>query len=167
MDYCRPVMDRVISGVLVVVLALPLMYAGADTGGPSQATGFKIGEVTDTEAIVWTRLTRVVERVGFDAPMPVIWYSDPRTGALVERKGRPDWPPVVRYPAGYSVDNIEGAVPGMRGEVRVLYRTGGSSEWRSTDWAEVNRQRDFTRQFKLAGLEPVQYNRITPRRMKS
>jgi len=154
MHYCRPVMDRVISAFLVVVLALPLMSAVAETGGPYQATGFKVGEVTATEAIVWTRLTRIAERVGFDAPMPTISYRDPETGDLVGRKGRPDWPPVVRYPQGYSVDTIEGAVPGMRGEVRILHRTEGGSEWRSADWAAVNRQRDFTRQFKLTDLEP-------------
>ena len=32
------------------------------------ATGFKIGEVTDREAIVWTRLTRNEKRIDFEAP---------------------------------------------------------------------------------------------------
>ena len=33
----------------------------ADSGPPYHATGFKVGEVTDTSAIVWTRLTRHAE----------------------------------------------------------------------------------------------------------
>ena len=34
------------------LFAMPLLAAG-----PYQATGFKVGEVTDNSAIVWTRLT--------------------------------------------------------------------------------------------------------------
>ena len=34
-----------------------LLVAAAYAEGPYQATGFKVGEVTDTTAIVWTRLT--------------------------------------------------------------------------------------------------------------
>ena len=80
MNQCRHVLDLVVKAVLVVVLAFPWISAVADTGGPYQATGIRIGEVTDAEAIVWTRLTRIAERVGFDAPMPTILYRDPETG---------------------------------------------------------------------------------------
>ena len=46
---------------------------------PHQATGIKIGEVTHDAAIVWTRLTRVAQRVGAEAPMPEVRYLDPKT----------------------------------------------------------------------------------------
>ena len=47
--------------------------------GPYQATGFKIGEVTDSVAVIWTRLTQRPDRIGTDAPMPtfcLLYTSD-------------------------------------------------------------------------------------------
>ena len=43
------------SAALAAAQVAPLF--AADAGGPRQATGVKAGEVTDTTAIVWTRLT--------------------------------------------------------------------------------------------------------------
>ncbi len=118
----------------------------------------KIGEVSDSGAIIWTRLTRAAQRVGPGAPMPDTLYIHPESGELVQDPRWPatpaDWVPVVQYPQGASIDNIEGAVPGSPGETRVLYRVSGESEWRSTPWATVSPDRDFTRQFTLSGLEP-------------
>ena len=126
--------------------------------GPYQATGMKIGEVTDTEAIIWTRLTQTPERVGAEAPMPEYLYRHPETGELVDRSeaptGRPDWAPVVQYPEGASIEYIEGAVPGSQGEVRVRYRLEDDAAWQSTACTPVDPERDFTRQVVLTGLEP-------------
>jgi len=155
MDNEKQFLKRSVQAALIVLLALQLTSGVLADGGPYQATGMKVGEVTDTEAIVWTRLTKAPERVGFDAPMPEILYPEPGTGKLVPRtKGRPSTPPVVKYPEGFSVENIEGAAPGTTGEVRVRYRTGHGSDWRSTEWLAVDPERDFTRQFKLTNLDP-------------
>ena len=125
------------------------------SNGPYQATGIKIGEVTDNAAIVWTRLTRHPERVGTQAPMPQILYRDPKTGELTDkRKGRPNLPPVVSFPEGSTIQTIEGAVQGAPGTVRVLYKIKGASDWKSTNWKAVDPQRDYTGQFKLTGLKP-------------
>ncbi len=113
---------------------------------PHQATGIKIGEVTHNTAIVWTRLTRLAQRVGAEAPMPEIWYSDPKTEKLGGRgKGRPDKTPVVKFPEGSTMETIEGAVPGAPGQVRVLYKASGASEWQATSWRAVGPKRGFTR----------------------
>ena len=123
--------------------------------GPYFATGIKIGEVTNNSAIVWTRLTNKPERVGSDAPMPKILYKGPNSEELKETiKGRQaDHTPVVRYPEGFSVDNIEGACPGSDGEVRVLYKQNEAKEWRQTDWLPVDIAADYKRQFQLDQLE--------------
>lgn len=130
---------------------------GAPTAGPYQATGMKIGEVTDSGAIIWTRLTRAAQRVGPRAPIPDTLYIHPESGELVQDPRWPatpaDWVPVVEYPEGATIDNIEGAVPGSLGEVRVLYRASGESGWRTSPWAAVSPDRDFTRQFTLSDLE--------------
>ncbi|MEE8542392.1 MAG: alkaline phosphatase D family protein [Gammaproteobacteria bacterium] len=127
--------------------------------GPYQATGIKIGEVTDTRAIIWTRLTREPERIGSEAPIPEFRYRAPASDELREAPpGRfhpHDWTPVVIYSEGSSLDTIEGAVRGAPGETRVLYRPAGGVDWRSTAWTAVDPERDFTRQFTLAGLAPA------------
>ena len=127
--------------------------------GPYQATGMKIGEVTATEAIIWTRLTREPARIGSEAPLPEFRYRAPGSDELREAPpGRfhpHDWTPVVIYPEGSSLDTIEGAVRGAPGESRVLYRPTGGVEWRSTAWTAVDPERDFTRQFTLTGLGPA------------
>ena len=127
--------------------------------GPHQATGMKIGEVTDTQAIIWTRLTREPERIGSEAPMPEFRYRAPASDELIDAPpGRfhpHDWVPVVIYPEGSSLDSIEGAVRGAPGETRVLYRPAGGDDWHSTAWTAVDPERDFTRQFTLTGLTPA------------
>jgi alkaline phosphatase D len=60
----------------------------------------------------------------------------------------------VKYPQGTSLADIRNAVPGTTGEVRVGYRPGSNGTWLKTDWAAVDPQRDFTRQFLLEGLQP-------------
>ena len=124
--------------------------------GPYQATGIKIGEVTDNSAIVWTRLTLHPERVGAEAPMPEILYSDAKTGELITRTQgrRPSAAPVVRFPADSTMDTIEGAVPGTPGKVRVLYKMEGTADWKATEWHAVDPKRDHTCQFRLTDLEP-------------
>ena len=130
---------------------------GSVTDGPHQATGIKIGEITDSSAIIWVRLTRSIERVGVGAPVPDTLYIHPQSGELVQDPIWPrtpeDWVPVVNYPEGATIDNIEGAVPGAPGEVRVRYRAGMGAEWNSTPWVSVNGERDFAHQFFLANLE--------------
>jgi len=145
------------SGTKVTLISLLLAVYGCGNGasdGPYQATGIRIGEVTDNAAIVWTRLTQNPERVGSEAPMPEIRYLDPKTGKLTEKdKGRPDSAPVVRFPENSAIDTIEGAAPGAPGEIRVLYKTEGASDWKATDWQRADPQRDYTAQLKLASLE--------------
>jgi alkaline phosphatase D len=120
--------------------------------GPYLATGIKIGEVTQHEAIVWVRLTKTAERIGNDAPMPEVRYKDPETGEMVERKGRPDLTPVVTYPEGYTINTIQGAVPGSEGKVRLKYKVKDEQDWKQLDWQEVNPERAFAVQFELTDL---------------
>ncbi|MHC4460530.1 MAG: alkaline phosphatase D family protein [Planctomycetota bacterium] len=145
------------SGTKVILISLLLAVYGCSNGasdGPYQATGIRIGEVTDNAAIVWTRLTQNPERVGSEAPMPEVRYLDSKTGKLTKRrKGRPDLVPVVRFPENSAIDTFEGAAPGAPGEIRILYKTEEASDWKATDWQRADPQRDYTAQFKLNSLE--------------
>lgn len=116
--------------------------------GPFQATGFKVGEVTDSTAIVWTRLTERKEPNPGSAPMAEFVTADRQGG------GRRNVPAAVVYPEGKTVRDIRFAAPGIEGETRVLYKKTGAGSWNETEWNAVDAAADHTRQFKLNGLEP-------------
>jgi alkaline phosphatase D len=145
----------VIKANVIILFIAAITNSGCHSVGPYQATGIKIGEVTHDSAIVWTRLTRNPERVGSEAPMPEVSYRNPKTGEIVKkRSGRPDLTPIVNFPEGSTIETIEGAVPGMPGQVRILYKTDSASDWQTTGWKTVDTERDFTHQFMLTGLKP-------------
>ena len=126
------------------------------TNGPYLTTGIKIGEVSDTRAIVWARLTQNRERVSDDAPEPTILYKNDQSG-LFEHKGnkesRPNREPKVIYPEGVDVSGLCGAVPAAPGEARVRWRTAKGG-WKASDWQSVDPDQDSTRQFILEDLDP-------------
>ena len=104
--------SREVLGCLMhVPLILAVWASTALADGPYQATGFKTGEVTDTTANVWTRLTLRSERNSSDAPMVKILSVNKQqvTGVV--------------YPEGVTVADIRDAAPGTPGQVRVQYAT--------------------------------------------
>lgn len=128
--------------------------------GPFLATGIKTGEITDTQAIVWGRLTRAPWPVGKQAPVPTVLYYDASvdewhpTAYFKEKykQDRPNRDVKVIFPEGHDVSNIEGAVPGMAGQLRFLYRKQGGKTWKETEWIDVNSTADYTAQATLNGL---------------
>ncbi len=83
---------------LFVALILSVTLASCDS--PYMATGIKIGEVSDSEAIVWVRLTKTEKRVDFGAPMPKISYTLASTGEpIIDMTHRQrDAVPSVEFP---------------------------------------------------------------------
>lgn len=110
-----------------------------------QANGVKIGEVTQTTAIIWTRLTgepEMLKGIPFAAK-----------GAM-----NPDAPknsPASQLPPGKKLSDMEGYVAGAAGEVRVTYRVDtAKAKPSSTKWEAVDVDGNSTRQFRLKGLKP-------------
>jgi len=125
-------MTRVVWVCEVVVLLLGMALGAGEKTGVHMADGIKIGEVRQDSAIVWTRLTRNAER-----NVDGLAFTEERT--------------VV--PTGRTLNDMEGSVPGMDGEVRVAYWTQGAKDKRKeTAWAAVDSEADFTRQIALSGL---------------
>ncbi len=119
--------------------------------GPFQATGFKVGEVTDTSAIVWTRLTARPQRNPSDGPDVTIEYD--RSDDNESRRERAV--SAVIFENNVTVRDLREAVPGIDGETRVRVRpVGTNADWQTTKWQAVDSMRDFTGQFHFRYLEP-------------
>jgi alkaline phosphatase D len=103
--------------LMIALFAATLLTLGRQTliaEGPCFGEGVKIGEVTPTSAILWTRLCATDQ-----------------------------------CDADYSL-------PGMAGEVRLVYRPADASEVPArTGWAKVDPEKDYTCRFEVAGLQPA------------
>jgi alkaline phosphatase D len=127
---------------LIISVAFSLTIAegtgAAEPDSPRQASGVKVGEVTDTTAIVWTRLTASAER-------------NSRGVAITGRVGKGGPRPVT-----VPVDELEGACPGAAGRIRVRYAAGEDlQDAAETEWVDVNAETDFIHQFHLKDLRPA------------
>jgi alkaline phosphatase D len=121
--------------------------------GPYQSMGIKIGEVTDNSAIIWTRLNRDAQRVGIEGGMPEVNYLDRENRRIKNNGSRRSLRPVVTFPTDGGVSSVEGAVPGIFGDVCVRYKPTGALMWASTDWRAVDAEADYTCQVELFGLK--------------
>ncbi len=131
---------RFIQTTATAALAAPWLVRAA-AAGPFQATGTRVGEVTDTTAIVWTRLTQAPARnnegVSFDKP---------KKGKAAKEKQEQPVP---------AVHEIEGACPAASGKARVRYGLKEDlSDAVETRWAEVSADKDGIHHFKLSALKP-------------
>jgi len=120
-------MSLLLLAPLLVPLPVPAQTSPSP-GGLAHANGIKIGEVTSTSAVLWTRLTRHDE-------------------ALDRLDGwQEEWLP-GEYPW---------RVPGAAGELRFLFwpqRERGQA--RLTEWARAGEESDFCHQERIEGLRPA------------
>jgi alkaline phosphatase D len=106
----------------------------ADDPTPRQATGVRVGEMTDTTAVVWTRLT-----------------ANPTRNAIGQRF---DAKEVAKW-TNHQVDEFHGACPGAAGRVRLRYAAGPEmTNALVTEWIDVSEKTDYIHQFRLARLRP-------------
>ncbi len=129
----------------VLVCACWAIVAGSAQSSPSEpsapyfAMGCRVGEVTTSSAIVWTRLTAEPE-----ARREAVFYYSP-------------WhePGPKKLPLYISERQLEGGCPGAPGRVRLIYGTRADlSGAKTTKWYSVGPEHDFVHQFKLSGLAP-------------
>ena len=114
----------------------------AQAAGPFQAMGTRAGEVTDTTAIVWTRLTAAPVRNNGGVVIP-------KRGKDEEKRGKSE--SKVNVP----VEQLEGACPGAPGRVQLRYGTREDlSDAKVTEVAPASAENDFICHFRLGGLKP-------------
>ena len=139
--------------LILIMTPLALMSQSESDQGPYLATGIRIGDVSQTEAVIWARLTKNKNRVN-DAPLPISLYTDPTTNKRHLRKTRRDKDGTVYFPQGYDINTVEGAVPGIKGELRVHYKPDDLSSWKYTDWEAVDPEANYSKKFVLDKLHP-------------
>ncbi|MCH7918413.1 MAG: PhoD-like phosphatase N-terminal domain-containing protein [Planctomycetes bacterium] len=115
---------------------------------PYQANGVRVGEVRQTSAIVWTRLTKLPERRKHGHVLRIddaFEMHDAPRGAAAPKT----------YPKAVDLEEMHGATPGAPGEVRLTYQeTGNDLTAVRTAWIPVDPARDFTRKFRILSLRP-------------
>jgi alkaline phosphatase D len=145
--------------VVFLVAAAAAAVQAAD--GVAMANGAKAGEITSSSAIIWTRLTRHPERNTDGVPFPKV-----QAPAVVIPPGKTSYEAnAIRVSApvsealqlaGHALDEMEGAVPGAPGTVRIAYwpeKKDPATALR-TDAKAVTADADFACQFELKSLEP-------------
>lgn len=121
---------------MVATFAFGGVFLSVDAA--EMAMGFRVGEVTQTSAIVWTRITRDAER-NWDG------YREPSKKQ----------PKVDDYtPSPINVNDREGAVPGAVGQIRVVIWPPNFEEAVATPWTDVGAETDYTHQFHFKYLKP-------------
>ena len=130
------------SSVAAATLIASRSVVGADVAGPFQAMGTRAGEVTDTTAIVWTRLTAARTRNNGGVVIPKRTKDEAKRGKSESKVNVP-------------VDQLEGVCPGAPGRVQLRYGTREDlSDAKVTEVAVASAQNDFICSFKLSGLKP-------------
>lgn len=98
-------------------------------------TGFKIGEVTQSSAIIWTRLC--------NSPKPVAVYH--------KQKEAPFKSP-LDFDENKPINYMEGAVEGAFGQVKIQLIS--TQDTLDTEWTYVSEYKDFTFKKKIVNLKP-------------
>ncbi len=129
----------------VLIAAASLALGGCSAGithldESRQATGIKVGEVTQTSAIVWTRTTEAAERRADGMPI--------RMRAVKPAEG-------AGPAASLDPVDLQHSVPGAAAMVRLRYADNVNLfDAVETEWEETVAEDDFTRHFPLTGLAP-------------
>lgn len=132
----------VVSALIFVSL---IVCVSAQPAPVYMANGIKIGEATQTRAIVWTRLTEAPERNKDGYAFPEIETSKKAADLSVSE-----------ICGGHPLDEMKGSVPGASGEVRAAWwPAGDTGAGQETGWKAVDPDSDYTRQFALEHLRPA------------
>jgi hypothetical protein len=140
----------------LLLLASLMVFAGynqveAEDETVYLANGIKIGEVSDTTAIIWSRVTQVASPINQGSHFVITNRKlSYQFGSLSDQELGPDGGYGHQLPEGVSLDQMAHAVPGCSGEVRLTFlETGKQGTKKTIGWQPVDPNRDFTKQFPL------------------
>ena len=119
--------------------------------GPFFGNGIKNGWADQNSIVIWTRLTK--NKDAFFEGEPFVEISNKKMLAYA-RKPNIDSIYFLQIPQGLSLKDMEGYCPGSKGQVKLHYWTNNNpSNINSSEWFDVDQNKDFTYQWKLNSLE--------------
>ena len=134
----------------ITLIILTLTCCKSETPGPFFGNGFRNGWADQTSVVIWTRLTKEPE---MNREGPAFKIPSAEEHRRLDRQADIDSIFLAQIPQGYTLDQMEGACPGMSGEVRLLiYPLREPDNRIETDWTPVDATRNFTCQWKLENL---------------
>jgi alkaline phosphatase D len=128
-----------LAAVLLLQSSIAISCARSEVTSPlvHLAMGFRVGEVTQDSAVIWSRITAYPQRN---------WDG-------IEVTGRPGERTAEFTPLEVPTKDLQGAVPGAAGELRLLISTDRElSRPRLIEWTPVSRDSDFAHNFRVEGL---------------
>jgi alkaline phosphatase D len=138
--------------ILLSSFLLLFLFSGCkkEAKGPYFGNGLHNGWADQNSIVIWTRLTKNPEmnREGQKFLIP-----SAKEHKRLDSEANPDSIYKAQLPEGFSLEQMEGACPGMPGEVKLTcYPLKNAENKIVKDWIEVDVKKNFTRQWKLDNL---------------
>lgn len=141
--------------VLVLLISIALLSNSCmpeKQSGPWFGNGFHNGWADQQSIVIWTRLTKNPEGNSAGEKFMV---PSAKEHKQLDKSANADSIWKAQIPAGLSLEQMEGACPGMPGEVRLsYYPLGNPTDKTETNWEAVDENKNFTHQWKLENLKP-------------
>ncbi len=121
------------------------------TEGPYFGNGFRNGWADQHSIVIWTRLTKTPELKAdgqkfLDIDQSI--YREIETGVSDEVFHE------AQIPEGFTLDQMEGACPGLSGEVKLCYYPVENPDKKiELAWVAVDTTKNYTKQWKLDNLD--------------
>jgi len=150
------IMNTVLKYIFVLLILYPLIFISCETQketeGPYFGNGFHNGCADHNSIVIWTRLTKNPE--GNSEGVKFLEPSAEEHWQL-DREADPEKIWNAQIPEGITLEEMEGACPGVSGEVRLTYYPLTNQDNKVTiDWVAVDPEKNFTHQWKLESLTP-------------
>jgi len=141
-----------LKGTGLVFLAVLFFSCSSEKNGPFFGNGFHNGWADQNSVVIWTRLTQAPElnRTG-----PKFLVPAAKEIRRLDKLANPDSIYAAQIPEGFAIDQMEGACPGMSGDVKLVCYPLKNPEARiEKQWSSVDADKNYTLQWKLDGLSP-------------
>lgn len=143
-----------LSSFAKLTILFGILFSGCKnkTEGPYFGNGFHNGWADQSTVVIWTRLTKTSE---MNRSGPQFLVPTAKEHRRLDNKANPDSIYKAQIPDGFTLDQMEGACPGMEGEVRLVCYPLRDPDLRiEIPWSPVDPARNYTIQWKLNGLSP-------------
>ena len=146
-------MQKYIPLYLIIICSTILVscHSKQTTEGPYFGNGFRNGWADQHSIVIWTRLTKTPELYAggqkfLDIDQSIYSEIEKDVSDEVFHKGQ--------IPEGFTLDQMEGACPGLSGEVKLCYYPMENPNKKiELAWVAVDTGKNYTKQWKLDKLD--------------